>query len=343
MMNQKLTTNIIENEELQRFYSEKFYFSYSSINKLLFSPRLFYSHYILNQKEDSTAAHLVAGRALHCLLLEPDNFDEQFVMLPGKIPTESNKVIIDYIFYNFYIPANNNTLLLEDFPNELLGQMIVNNLYQSLKTDVQRLEKLLTDNNKEYFEFLKIKETKIVIDPAVKQQAEQSLEAIKANDRIKALLQLDADKPLGISVFNELALKSDLETQSFGFKGILDNVVMDENTKTLFVNDLKTTNKSIQDFPETVNYHRYDIQATLYTGLAYENFLKDKPDANEWKIVFTFIVIDKYNLVYPFQVSEETMAIWLENLTEVVQQVSYHYDNADYTLPYELAIGNIKL
>ena len=44
----------ILNEELERFYSEKFYFSYSSINKLLFSPRVFYNHYILKQKEDST-------------------------------------------------------------------------------------------------------------------------------------------------------------------------------------------------------------------------------------------------------------------------------------------------
>ena len=337
------TQNLTLSEELERFYSEKFYFSYSSINKLLFSPRLFYSHYILNQKEDSTDAHLIAGRALHCLLLEPDNFDELFVMMPGKIPTDSNKVIIDHIFNNHYVPMNNDALLLEDFPNELLGQMTVNNLYQSLKTDVQRLEKLLTDNNKEYFNFLKIKQTKTVIDPAVKQQAETALEAIKANDRVNALLQLQPDKPQGISVFNELFLKTELEKYPFGFKGFLDNVVVDENTKTLFVNDLKTTNKSIQDFPDAVSYYRYDIQATMYIGLAYEKFLKDRPDANEWTVVFTFIVIDKYNQVYPFQVSKETLAKWEEDFSYVVIQLDYHYLNRDYSLPYNLAIGNVIL
>jgi hypothetical protein len=337
------TQNLTLSEELERFYSEKFYFSYSSINKLLFSPRLFYSHYILNQKEDSTDAHLIAGRALHCLLLEPEKFDELFVTLPGKIPTDSNKIIIDHVFNNHYLPMNNDALTLDDFPNELLGQMVVNNLYQSLKTDVQRLEKLLTSNNKEYFDFLKIKQTKTVIDPAVKQQAEQALEAIKANDRVTALLQLETERPEGVSVYNELFLTTDLEKYPFGFKGFIDNVVVDENTKRLFINDLKTTNKSIQDFPESVAYYRYDIQATMYVGLAYEKFLKDRPDANEWTIVFTFIVIDKYNQVYPFQVSKETLANWEEEFSFVVIQLDYHYLNRDYTLPYQLAIGNVIL
>jgi hypothetical protein len=274
--------------------------------------------------------------------LEPDKFDEEFVMVP-KIPTDSNRVIIDHIFKTHYEPMNNDALSLEDFPNELLGQMVVNNLYQSLKTDAQRLEKLLTDNNKEYFNFLKIREGKTVIDPAVKQQAESGLEALKANDRVKALLQLEPDKPVGISAFNELMLKTELEKYPFGFKGILDNVVMDENTKTLFINDLKTTNKSIQTFPESVAYYRYDIQATMYVGLAYEKFLKDRPDANEWTVVFTFIVIDKHNQVYPFQVSKETLVNWEEEFSYVVQQIDYHYLNRDFTLPYTLAIGNVTL
>ena len=37
------------NEELNQFYNSDFYFSYSSINKLLYSPAAFYRHYILNQ------------------------------------------------------------------------------------------------------------------------------------------------------------------------------------------------------------------------------------------------------------------------------------------------------
>ena len=338
-MSQLLTLN----EELEQFYSTKFYFSYSSINKLLYSPQAFYKHYILKQKEDKTDAHLVAGRALHCLLFEPDNFDDYFVMLPGKIPTDSNKVIIDHIFNTHYLSMNNNSLSLEDFPNEILGQLLTNNLYQSLKTDPQRLEKILTDNNKEYFTFLKAKEDKTVIDAAVKQQAETSVEVLKNNSKVKALLQLGHDNSQNVRVFNELKLQSDSYNYDFGYKGIVDNVVIDENIKTIFINDLKTTNKSIQDFPNSVDYYRYDIQAVMYMILTHNEFIRNREDSKEWKFVFTFIVIDKYNQVYPFQVSTQTLAIWESNFYGTIGQIDYHYRHRDYTLPYELAVGNVKL
>ena len=331
------------NSDLTRFYNEKFYFSYSGINKLLQSPRWFYNHYILNQKEDSTDAHLIAGRALHCLLLEPDKFDDQFVMLPGKIPTDSNKTILEHIFYHNYLPLQNETLTLEDFPTDILNQLLVNNLYQSLKTDAQRLDKILTDNNKEYFTFLKIKESKTVIDASVKSKAEESLISLKADDRVMGLLQLGHDNSNGVTVYNEVALKTDLIDFKFGLKGFADSIVVDENTKTIFISDLKTTNKSIQSFPSTLEFYRYDVQAAIYCIMGYNNLIKEKSDASEWKIVFTFIVIDKYNQVYPFQVSEETLAIWMENFSGLLNVLNYHYENRDYTLPYELAIGNVTL
>jgi hypothetical protein len=331
------------NSDLTRFYNEKFYFSYSGINKLLQSPRWFYNHYILNQKEDSTDAHLIAGRALHCLLLEPDKFDDQFVMLPGKIPTDSNKIILEHIFYHNYLPLQNETLTLEDFPTDILNQLLVNNLYQSLKTDAQRLDKILTDNNKEYFTFLKIKESKTVIDASVKSKAEESLISLKADDRVMGLLQLGHDNSNGVTVYNEVALKTDLIDFKFGLKGFADSIVVDENTKTIFISDLKTTNKSIQSFPSTLEFYRYDVQAAIYCIMGFNNLIKERSDASEWKIVFTFIVIDKYNQVYPFQVSDETLNVWMENFSGLLNVLNYHYENRDYTLPYELAIGNVKL
>ena len=67
----------IEKEE--QFYSnDKFKFSYSSLNKLLFSPSLFYKDYILNDREVRTDKHLVEGKLVHCLVFEPEKLDEKF-------------------------------------------------------------------------------------------------------------------------------------------------------------------------------------------------------------------------------------------------------------------------
>ena len=336
-MNLQISTG---SNELDNFYKKEFNFSYSSINKLLFSPRMFYNHYVLKQKEDSTDSHLVIGRVLHCLLLEPANFDNQFAVMTSKIPSENNKKIIDNIFRN-YLVNQNNTLTLEDYSKDILTHLLTINLHQSLKTDQQRLDKILTDENNEYFEFLKLSLGKTVIDQIILDNCKMSLDVIKANDDVRALLQLDKiQEDDEIEVYNELIVSMSDKNLPFGFKGVLDNVVVDHNSKTLFINDLKTSGKSIQDFPESVDYYKYWIQGAIYVMLASEKFLKDKQD---WNVQLTFIVIDKYNQVYPYQVSSESLNKWKIDFEKIVTQIRWHYDNKQYDLPYDLALGNVKL
>lgn len=336
-MNLQISTG---SNELDNFYKKDFYFSYSSINKLLFSPRMFYNHYVLKQKEDSTDSHLVIGRVLHCLLLEPANFDNQFAVMTSKIPSENNKKIIDNIFRN-YLVNQNNTLTLEDYSKDILTHLLTINLHQSLKTDQQRLDKILTDENNEYFEFLKLSLGKTVIDQTILDNCKISLEVIKSNNDVRALLQLDKiQEDNEIEVYNELIVSMSDKNLPFGFKGVLDNVVIDHNSKTIFINDLKTSGKSIQDFPESVDYYKYWIQGTIYVMLASEKFLKDKQD---WNVQLTFIVIDKYNQVYPYQVSSESLNKWKIDFEKIVTQIKWHYDNKQYNLPYDLALGNVKL
>ena len=78
---------------------------------------------------------------------------------------------------------------------------------------------------------------------------------------------------------------------------------------------------------------------TIYVYLAKERF----SITDDWNVQVTFIVIDKYNLVYPYQVSSETLVKWTDSFSEVVQKIKWHYENKRYDLPYELALGNIKL
>ena len=330
-------------DELERFYKQKFYFSYSGLNKLLYSPGLFYNYYVLQQREDSKDAHLVGGSVLHCLLFEPDNYDEKFISMPGKLPTDSQRKIIDNIF-RLHCSIGNNTLLLEDYSTDIISQLLVANLYQALKTDAQRIEKILTEENKEYFEFLKKSLDKTVVDEPTLSGCKAQVEILKTNRDVRALLALDrSEDDDHIEVYNELQIKMDHDKLPFGLHGFLDNVVVDREAKIIFVNDLKTTGKSIQDFPDAVDYYKYWIQAVIYLVLAAEKFLKDIPDRDEWKIQLTFIVIDKYNLVYPFQVSDESMSQWKKDFREVLKVAEWHYKNKKYDLPYDLAIGNVKL
>jgi hypothetical protein len=334
---------LIGSNELDAFYKDKFYFSYSSISKLLFSPAAFYNHYVLKQREDVVAPHLISGRVLHCLLFEPEKYDDNFISMPGKLPTDSQRKIIDNIFRK-YLLIENNTLTLEDFSEDILTELLTANLYQSLKTDLQRIEKILTEENKNYFTFLINSQDKTIVDEPTLNNCKLGVEELKSNEEVRSLLQLDkTEEDVHIEMYSELPLQIETEHLPFGFKGILDNVVLDRESKTIFINDLKTTGKPLVDFPESVQYYKYWVQAMVYVKLTYNKFLKDLPDLNEWNLYFTFVVIDKYNQVYPFQVSMETMAIWQQDFEELIDILKYHYENKDFKLPYELAVGNVKL
>jgi hypothetical protein len=263
--------------------------------------------------------------------------------MASKIPSENNKKIVDMIF-KYHCTLGNDSLNLEDYSQEILSHLLTVNLHQSLKTDEQRLAKILTEENKDYFTFLKNSQGKTVVDQDTLNGCKESIEVLRSNSSVRALLQLDkADEDDHITIFNELPLEISVDYLPFGFKGILDNVVIDSESKTIFINDLKTTGKNLADFPDAVKYYKYWIQAVVYHKMAYYKFVKGLPDEVDWNIVVTFIVIDKYNQVYPFQVSQESLAIWQQEFENIEDIVKYHYENKDYTLPYELAIGNVKL
>jgi len=330
------------NEELDQFYKSDFYFSYSSINKLLYSPAAFYKHYILNQKEDMVDAHLVAGKVIHCLLLEPDKFNDEFIVIPSNLPKDNNRLLVDEVFKVFQSQPDTD-LTLADFPDSIISVLAGINLHQSLKTDEGRIAKMVTEQNTQYFEFLKVKQGKTIVDQTTLDTAKESVELLRNHETVRSLMQLDNDKDENVKIYNEEGVQLRSSKYKFGFKGILDNVVMDHNTKTLFINDLKTTGKAIQDFPDSVQYYKYWIQAVMYKQLSLGKYLKGLPDASEWKVVITFVVIDRANLIYPFQVSDETLKVWEEDFKEILNVVDYHYSNKDFTLPYELATGKIKL
>ena len=334
--------SLIGSDELNAFYNEKFYFSYSSINKLLFSPSMFFKDYVLKQKEESVDPHLVKGKVIHCLLLNPEDFNSEFITVPGKLPSGNNRLIVDEIF-QLYLQGADNSLTLDKYETAIVDLLEKINLHQKLKTDEARVKKILTADNISYFDFLKSSQGKTLVDTDTLRYCKECVESIKENESVTALLQLDESD---LEVYNEVPVQTDQLINGkfqFGFKGILDNVVIDEEKKTLFINDLKTTGKPLIDFPESVEYYRYWLQAAIYYSLAYYRYIADKDDHPQWRIQFTFVVVDKYNQVYPFQVTATTMKEWMERLNKVLLQVVYHYEKKDYTLPYELAVENLKL
>ena len=143
-----------------------------------------------------------------------------------------------------------------------------------------------------------------------------------------------------VDIHNEIFITAETD-KPFGLKGVLDNVKIDHVKKIIYINDLKTTGKTISDFKETIEFYNYWVQAAIYWRLVAYRFHEHLND--DWKMVFSFIVVDKYNQVYPFEVSFETMQQWQIKLEEKLTEAAWHYDKRDYTLPYEFATGKVIL
>lgn len=320
----------------ERFFQKEFFFSYSGLNKLLYSPRAWYRHYVLNEREDRIDLHLIEGKVIHALLLDEANFNKNFIVSPMKFPSTDTKILLDRVFQY----ARENKCLhckLDEHKERILELLKEIDLHQSLKTDQQRIDKIITEPNINYYEFLKTREGKDILDQETFNRCKIDADLLKANPRISDLLKLNNINKR-IKVYNEEPLqRAGFKDLPFGIKGIIDNIVVDDEAKRVYINDIKTTGKTIEEFHETVEYYNYWVQAVIYLLL-----VKDL-NPNNYPVTFTFIVIDKHQQVYPFEVSKDTMDKWVTRTEELLQKAKWHYKNRKFNLPYKFEIETVTL
>ena len=327
---------MIDKEKEEKFYSKDFKFSYSSLNKLLFSPSLFYKDYILKDREIRTDKHLIEGKLIHCLLFEPENLLEKFNVVPGKTPSDNvRKVMKDMSLYTDEKQLDK----VED--RIILSSLMHMNLYQSLKTDEQRIAKVRTEDHKPYWEFIN-NPIIDVVDQETLERSKEQVEIVKGNKFVHEMLNVPVtDFELDpIQTFVEQPLSCDLKDHDFGLKGIVDWYQINSDSKTITICDLKTTGKTIADFGETVEFYNYWLQAAIYSKLVFENV---SDELSDYKILFNFVVVDKYDQVYVFDVQDSTLALWTNELKNVISKAAYHYGKRNYSLPYEFLTGKVSL
>lgn len=323
-------------ELIEKFYANPFYLSYSGLNKLLYSPRLFYKHYVLQEQEEKIESYLIDGKVIHCLLLDPKSFDEQFILIPSTLPTDNTRRLVDAV----YEKVKESPDVLDTCTVQILEYLKEVNLHQSLKTDQQRLDKILTEDAKSYFLFLKNKGTKNLIDNVTLERCTEAVNIFREDITVRNLLGLGKSEFDNVELFNEFYIEANID-QPFGLKGIVDNIQIDHDTKSITVNDIKTSSKTLDEFPETIEFYNYWAQAAIYHWLVMFKFYELVEKG--YTVNFNFIVIDRYQQVYCFPVSENTMKEWKLLLNQKLEQFAWHYNTRRYDLPYKFANGNVTL
>lgn len=349
-----------KNQKLEEFYQRYTHFSYSAINTLLWNPRVFYRKYVELEEEDSQSEQLIIGKCIHTLILTPEKFEDFFMVSPTNLPTGNTKIVIDKVFKHHKLLCELDgqytvtPVQITDYEDTILDILKEIDLHQSLTDDKvkpgetgrtgdqKRLDKILTEESINYWNFLINSFKKDVIDLNTYNYCLGAANTIKEDPELSSLLGLDiteftADR----EVYNEVYLESGLKDYEFGVKGIVDNYVINHTDKIITINDLKTTTKELIKFSDSVDTFRYWLQAAIYMCLVF----KKHEDLIEqgYDIRFNFLVIDSNYMTYVFPVKPATMDYWVTKTLDVFKRVHYHYENKKYELPYELCNKLISL
>ena len=321
---------------------DQLHLSASAFKLLLESPKQYYEDYVLGNKEVKKGKHFDEGSLVHCMVLEAHNVNEKFVNMGVPVPSDNTKACIDRL-----LSLETESDDLDQYHDEILDYLREVNLHQSLVDDKKspfvtgdskRLGKIITDSSKEYFRLMVISRTKVIVDENSWSRCQDKADAIIANPLAFRLLR-ETDE--GDQLRYELELKSRHENFKYGLKGILDVIKVSKKDKTIYISDVKTTAALLKDFTKSVDAYDYWLQGAIYKLLALA-MLGGK--IYDYKIVFHFIVVDRNNDVYCFNVSEATMELWMIQLEELINtKINYHIENKDFTLPYEFANNLISL
>jgi hypothetical protein len=335
--------DLVERLKLEdEFFAQGFMMSYSGLNKLLYSPGAFYQHYVLKQRDDTVDKGMAEGRLIHCMLLTPEKFDDEFVVIPNSFPSENPKRVMERLHAHItesypQIMDTRESMIphLKNVENAVLDILKDENLHQTLKTDQQRLDRMLTEKNMEYLDFMLKKNGRIVVDKSMVDFATRLKETFMNNNQMRELMGMNDVS--WMQVYNEVELAMFPTMFEFGIRGIIDNLVIDHKEQVIRVNDLKKTSKPLSLFPETMEYYSYWLQAAIYRMIV--NHVKNETYKVDYPVEVRFLVIDPYMQMAPFKISDISMEKYMVRTIEALTKANSHFVQKDFSAPYELLIS----
>lgn len=285
----------------EREYRKLKRLSYSAIKVFADNRMKYYKEYEAGYKieqEDSEA--LTVGSVADCLELEPEDFDNRFVVATVNKPTGQMGDFTDFLFRRLkeclsvdgVVTRSMNSLMreaYEDVAFDRNGERIA----FKRKTFEQVVDEFANGAGVEFHNQQRATLEKTLISPSDQEQAEKVLTLARNHRNTRNLLALRTGTRY--QVINQLKMLFHLE--GIETKGMIDKVIIDHDRQIIQPFDMKTTYS-----PETFMYnylkYRYYIQAAVYDeGL--HHWMNDLSLAGYEIKPMKFIVLDSNAVMDP--------------------------------------------
>lgn len=276
------------------------------------------------QLEDETSPSMTKGTMIHEYLLQPEEFQKDYVVWDKSRPSSVNE--------EKFCQALADSLEIE--PNKSLLSAYKAAYSTSGKSD----DKILSEATKkastlkEYIEFLKSRDQREMITPYSVTQLMKIKENI-SNHKAACKLLLPADNK---NVFHEFHINWEYISSKYNdieftcpCKSLLDSVTFDYDNKKVILMDLKTTSH-LHNFADAVNMYDYTRQLYFYTK-ALKWYITNElhEDGDTWRFEWYIIAIDSFTSdirVFTFSYAQ----VYGENVEKVrnaIRDIVWHKDN----------------
>lgn len=251
-------------------------------------------------------ASLTFGSIVDCLVTEPEEFDNRFMVADFPKISDTQKSIVECLFSKDYICS------LKEIPDNDLLKAIEQFKYQQNWKPETRI-RVIKENCSEYWDMLTLSNGKKVISTEEYNNAVECVTALKTSEATKMWFD---DNPFNTDLKGWYQLKFKYEFSNIPVKCMFDRIVVDYKRKIIYPCDLKTSSSMEYEFFKSFMKWNYYIQANMYSWILREILKKDEFFKDFIIDDFRFIVINRYNrnpLIWKYNTMYDANEIILGN------------------------------
>lgn len=290
--------------------------------------------------EDSKEQHFIIGSAVHCAVLEPKEFDDNFLYFDYTPPRSVNQKNLCEDYAQSPVRSDDKKIAL--YKKHYSAKGI---------SDAKSLEEFdeIIKENKQYIKYLKLGPNKAVLSLKSRDMIDSIKNAIKGHETASKLLYneyLDIIEDKDYFVKNEIEIYWE-DKDKVPYKSKIDRLFIDFKQKVVRIIDLKTTSH-INNFTKAIEDFNYIRQLAFYKIAIYNLFKQKFPDKNleEYEFEYYLIPVDKNNYgIVVYKIKESTILQELEEIYRLLARAKWHIlnDKWDYYMEYYTNGGVIEL
>lgn len=281
----------------KRDYASDPSLNFSLLKVFNYSPRVFKAVYDYRESQDTQST--ILGSAIHCLVLEPEEFHKRYQIELAKVDGLMGKFIEGMAAHE--------------------GDVDKAYAYSGYKISLERvLENFSEKRCQDYYSFLQTKGDRYVLNDEDWIKAHLAARSILEDKYSKDFFSETIDPY--VETYNEL----EIFWNGFGFnlKSKLDRVIIDKRSKKIYIIDIKT---HFDTFERNYKLYRYDQQMAFYTGAVKYQF----PECSDYEIEVRIVAVQTKD-PYPITVyrpSDQDVIKGMSEIGEILTKLHWHFEN----------------